>query len=60
MEYIVEEKQEQFQVILIEHAPESYWTGDNHLEYFVTKEQFTDGNALIPQYVLNPIATDEN
>lgn len=60
MEYVIEEKQEQFQVILIEHAPESYWTGDNHLEYFVTKEQFTDGNALIPQYVLNPIATDED
>ena len=52
MKYVVEEKKEQFQIILIEHAPESYWTGENKMEYFVTKEQFINGNALIPQYVL--------
>ena len=52
MKYVIEEKKEQFQVILIEHAPESYWTGENKLEYFVTKEQFINGNALIPQYAI--------
>lgn len=60
VKYVIEEKHEQFQVILIEHAPESYWTGENKLDYFVTKEQFTNGNALIPSYVLNIEETDEN
>lgn len=59
MKYVIEEKKEQFQIILVEHAPESYWTGDNKLEYFVTRESFTNGNALIPQYVLNQ-QEDEN
>lgn len=60
MKYVIEEKKEQFQIILVEHAPESYWTGDNKLEYFLTKESFTNGNALIPQYVLNQQQEDEN
>lgn len=58
MKYVIEEKNEQFQIILVEHAPESYWTGDNKLEYFVTKESFTNGNALIPQYVLNQLENE--
>ena len=60
MKYVIEERNQQFQVILVEHAPESYWTGENHLNYFVTKEQFTAGNALIPQYVLNKTTGYEN
>lgn len=60
MKYVIEEKNEQFQIILVEHAPESYWTGDNKLEYFVSKESFTNGNALIPQYVLNQQQENEN
>lgn len=60
MKYVIEEKKEQFQIILVEHAPEFYWTGENYLDYFVTKEQFTDGNALIPQYVLNKTTGYEN
>jgi len=52
MHYVIEEKEEEFQIILIEHAPESYWTGDNKLDYFTTKATFTEGNALIPKYVL--------
>ena len=60
MKYVVEEKKEQFQIILVEHAPESYWTGENRLEYFETREQFTDGNALIPRYILNKSAKYEN
>lgn len=53
MHYAIEEKNEGFQIILIEHAPESYWTGDNTLDYFVTKATFADGNALIPRYILD-------
>lgn len=60
MKYVIEERKQQFQIILVEHAPESYWTGENHLDYFVTKEQFTDGNALIPQYILNKTTGYEN
>lgn len=60
MKYVIEEKKEQFQIILVEHAPETYWTGENNLNYFVTKEQFTDGNALIPQYILNKTTGYEN
>lgn len=52
MRYVIKEKKEEFQIILIEHAPESYWTGANMLEYFITKATFTDGDALIPKYVL--------
>lgn len=60
MKYVIEEKKEQFQIILVEHAPETYWTGENELDYFVTKESFTNGNALIPQYVLNQNKDNEN
>lgn len=52
MHYVIKDKKEEFQIILIEHAPESYWTGKNMLEYFTTKATFTDGNALIPKYIL--------
>lgn len=60
MKYVIEEKKEQFQIILVEHAPDTYWTGENKLDYFVTKENFTNGNALIPQYVLEPKQDNEN
>lgn len=48
MHYVIGEKSEDFQVILIEHAPPSYWEG---LDYFKTTEQFVDGNALIPKEI---------
>ena len=60
MKYVTEEKKEQFQIILVEHAPDTYWTGENKLDYFVTKENFTNGNALIPQYVLEQNKDNEN
>lgn len=60
MKYVIEEKKEQFQIILVEHAPDTYWTGENKLDYFVTKENFTNGNALIPQYVLDQNKDNEN
>lgn len=60
MRYVIEEKKEQFQIILVEHAPETYWTGENKLDYFVTIETFTSGNALIPKYVLEKKEDNEN
>lgn len=50
--YIKEKYNEDFQIILIEHAPESYWI-DEHLEYFYTVETFNNGNKLIPINMLN-------
>jgi energy-coupling factor transporter ATP-binding protein EcfA2 len=43
--------EDDFQIIMIEHAPESYWK-DNNLEYFHTVAVFTNGNKLIPQRIL--------
>lgn len=49
MQHAIKEKNEDFQVILIEHAPPSYWAD---LGYFKTTEQFVDGNALIPREII--------
>ncbi len=38
----------EFQIILIEHAEETYWTGENVLANFVTKANFDGDNALVP------------
>lgn len=43
-----------FQILLIEHAPKSYWEGI--LNNFYTVEEFTQGNKLIPQRIINPNA----
>ena len=48
MKYVIEDNGNEFQVILIEHAPPSYWEG---LDYFKTTEQFVEGNALIPKEI---------
>jgi hypothetical protein len=41
-----------FQIILIEHADDSYWNGDNKLEYFTTKADFDGDKALVPYTVI--------
>lgn len=41
-----------FQIILIEHAPTSYWTGENALSHFVTKKEFEGQEALVPYSVI--------
>lgn len=46
------ENNHDFQIILIEHADESYWTGTNQLEYFATKADFDGDKALIPYTVI--------
>ncbi|WP_316822575.1 DUF3732 domain-containing protein [Pedobacter gandavensis] len=48
---IVEVKKNTFQVFMVEHAPESYWTNDNKLNYFHTVGKFIDGNGLIPKNI---------
>lgn len=42
----------EFQIILIEHAEESYWTGNNALSNFVTKANFDGNNALVPFHLI--------
>ncbi|TKC62152.1 DUF3732 domain-containing protein [Pedobacter hiemivivus] len=48
---VVEQKKNTFQVFMVEHAPESYWTGENNLEYFHTVDKFVDGEGLIPSNI---------
>jgi hypothetical protein len=37
---------------LIEHAPTTYWTGENILSNFHTVKEFVDGEALIPEVII--------
>lgn len=53
MKEMVEKNKEQFQIILIEHADNTYWTGDNNLEYFETRANFDGNEALVPYHVVN-------
>lgn len=39
-----------FQIILIEHAPRSYWE-ESDLKYYHVVSEFVNGNALIPKYI---------
>ena len=49
----------EFQIILIEHAEESYWTGDNKLETFSTRVNFDGDEALVPNHIIK-MYRDEN
>lgn len=51
-DYLVKEKGKDFQIILIEHAPTTYWTGENLLSNFHTVKEFVDGEALIPEEII--------
>lgn len=44
---INEEYENEFQMILLEHAPEKYWT-EKQLSNFHLVEEFRNGNALVP------------
>lgn len=48
MEFVIKEQSSEFQIIMIEHAPPSYWEG---LTYFSTTAQFVEGKALIPKEI---------
>ena len=52
--------EEGFQIILIEHAPSSYWTGENVLSHFVTKREFEGSEALVPYSVIEKKQADES
>lgn len=41
-----------FQIILIEHANETYWTGENELTSFTTRIDFDGEEALVPSSVI--------
>ncbi|AYL97995.1 DUF3732 domain-containing protein [Mucilaginibacter celer] len=43
-----------FQIIMLEHAPERYWTEKN-LNNFHLVEEFRNGNALIPERATVPV-----
>ena len=43
-------KEKSFQIIMVEHAEPSYW---ENLNYFETRYEFRNGNALIPQSINN-------
>ena len=45
---ISREQKDEFQIILLEHAPVEYWS-DPVLEHFHLVEEFVNGNALIPE-----------
>ncbi|QQT43489.1 DUF3732 domain-containing protein [Sphingobacterium multivorum] len=46
---VVEEKENSFQIFMVEHAPESYWKGNDDLDYFHTVDKFIDGKGLVPK-----------
>ena len=43
-------KEKSFKIIMVEHAEPSYW---ENLNYFETRYEFRNGNALIPQSINN-------
>lgn len=48
MNHIIADLGSEFQIILLEHASQSYWTNPP-LEYFHLVEEFRDGNAIVPK-----------
>lgn len=49
----------EFQIILIEHAEESYWTGENALSAFSTCVNFDGDEALVPLNVINKYRNED-
>tara|TARA_R100000697_G_C5316322_1_gene162255 strand:- start:111 stop:524 length:414 start_codon:yes stop_codon:yes gene_type:complete len=52
LEYIIVDKQDHFQIFMVEHAPIDYWE-NNDLKYFHTVDEFINGKGLIPNNVYN-------
>ena len=50
--YVINQRQSHFQIIMVEHASKEYWE-ENNLQYFHTVNEFIDGNGLIPQEIYN-------
>ena len=52
IDYIIKDKDNSFQVLLVEHAPKEYWI-DNKLTNFFTVDEFINGKGLIPTKIYN-------
>ncbi|MDR1221591.1 MAG: DUF3732 domain-containing protein [Tannerella sp.] len=52
IDYIINQKQNHFQIFMVEHAPKEYWI-KSKLEHFHTVDEFLDGNGLIPKDIYN-------
>jgi len=52
IDYITSQKQNHFQILMVEHASTEYWI-DNNLQHFHTVSEFTNGNGLIPKEIYN-------
>ncbi|MEH6764120.1 MAG: DUF3732 domain-containing protein [Aequorivita antarctica] len=52
VEYITVEKENNFQIFMVEHAPKDYWI-DNNLTHFHTVDEFINGKGLIPTKIYN-------
>lgn len=52
IEYITKEKNNNFQIFMVEHASKDYWI-DNNLNNFHTVDEFNNGNGLIPTDIYN-------
>ncbi|MGV8946467.1 MAG: DUF3732 domain-containing protein [Lutibacter sp.] len=52
IEYITVEKENSFQIFMVEHAPKDYWI-DNNLTHFHTVDEFINGKGLIPTKIYN-------
>ncbi|WP_024742474.1 DUF3732 domain-containing protein [Tenacibaculum maritimum] len=52
VEYITVEKNNNFQIFMVEHAPKEYWV-DNNLTHFHLVDEFINGKGLIPNEVYN-------
>lgn len=49
----------EFQIILIEHAEESYWTDENSLPTFSTRVNFDGDEALVPLNVIKKYRNED-
>ena len=54
IDYITIEKENHFQIFMVEHAPKEYWE-DNNLTNFHTVDEFNNGKGLIPKDIYNNI-----
>jgi hypothetical protein len=52
IDYITNQKQSHFQILMVEHASKEFWT-KNKLKYFHTVDEFLNGNGLIPSEIYN-------
>lgn len=52
MHEVIHEMNEEFQIILVEHASPELWK-KNNLSYFHTVDEFTGGKGLLPKHLFN-------